>query len=85
MMLAARNLSLPGRLDGIGVTLRPGEVTAICGPNGAGKSTLLAMLAGLLAPMQGEVMLDGALLSAMPPQERARALGPRAGVPAAGA
>ena len=73
MTLAARNLTLPGRLSGVSVELSPQEVTAIVGPNGAGKSTLLACLAGLIDG--GPVELDGQPLHALPPQQRARALG----------
>ena len=75
MMLEARDLRLAGRLDSVSAAFRPGEVTAICGPNGAGKSSLLAALAGLLAPDAGAVLLDGAPLAALPPRERARAIG----------
>lgn len=74
-MLSADRLSLRHRLSGITAALRPGEVTAICGPNGAGKSSLLACLAGLIEPDAGAVMLGGAPLSALPPGERARAIG----------
>ena len=75
MNLGAQNLTLAGRLAGVSVTLRPGEVTAICGPNGAGKSTLLSVLAGLLSPDSGRVQLDAASLAAMRGQDRARILG----------
>ena len=43
----------------VDVTIQPGEVVALIGPNGGGKSTLLALLAGLLAPTEGSVTLDG--------------------------
>lgn len=71
-MIAARELRLPGRLDGVSLELRGGEVTAICGPNGAGKSSLLACLAGL---EPGAVMLGNAALGSTPPRQRARAIG----------
>lgn len=73
--LTARDIAVPGRVDGVSTRLEPGEVTAICGPNGAGKSTLLACLAGLLAPAAGEVLLDLLPLQAWPTQARARAIG----------
>lgn len=74
-MLAAHALTLPGRLHGVSLNLRTGEVTAICGPNGAGKSSLLSCLAGLLAPGSGQVTLEEDALRAIPAAARARALG----------
>jgi ABC-2 type transport system ATP-binding protein len=38
---------------------RPGEVTGYLGPNGAGKSTTVRMLAGLMEPDRGSILLDG--------------------------
>ena len=62
-MLEARDVSLRrgGRavLADVSVSLRPGEVVALCGPNGAGKSSLLSVLAGDLRPERGHVTLDG--------------------------
>ena len=46
-------------LRGADLEIRPGEVVALAGPNGAGKSTLLRIAAGLLAPSEGEALLDG--------------------------
>lgn len=66
---------LPGRLAGVGLTLRPGEITAVVGPNGAGKSSLVACLAGLLRPTSGEVLLGDISLAACPPRLRARRIG----------
>jgi len=55
--------------------LRPAELLAVVGRNGAGKSTLLRLMAGLLPPSRGEVLLDGVPLRALTTGERARRLG----------
>lgn len=75
MNLSANGLCLAARLSDIAVSLRPGDVTAICGPNGAGKSSLLACLAGLLAPDDGKVALGDQPIAALSPRERARLIG----------
>ena len=65
-MLEIRNLTktyggAAGRrvLDGIELTVRPGEYVAIVGESGVGKSTLLNLIAGLDVPDSGEVRLEG--------------------------
>jgi iron complex transport system ATP-binding protein len=74
--LTAENVQvmLGGRpaLRGAGLQLGRGEMAGLIGPNGAGKTTLLRVLAGLLRPEAGEVIIDGASLSSLPPQKRAR-------------
>lgn len=46
----------------ISLAIRPGETVALIGPSGAGKSTILKLLLGLIAPDDGEVLLEGAPL-----------------------
>lgn len=71
--LVARDITvrLSGReaLKAASFAIVPGEVVAVAGPNGAGKSTLLRALAGLVAPVRGEVMLDGRPLNAFARRE----------------
>jgi len=50
-------------LDELTLHLPPDTRTAIVGPSGAGKSTLLQLLAGLEAPSDGQILLDGSLIS----------------------
>jgi len=59
-------------LDGVDLTVQPGEVVALLGRNGAGKTTLLKMLNGLLTPARGTVMLGGRTLDELSLPERAR-------------
>ena len=46
-------------VDGLDLTVRPGEFYALLGPNGAGKTTTLRMVAGLLPPDSGEIEIFG--------------------------
>jgi ABC-type lipoprotein export system ATPase subunit len=59
-------------LRGAGLALTPASWTSVIGPSGSGKSTLLHVLAGLLAPSGGSVLLDGEDLTRLPAAERAR-------------
>ena len=57
-------------LDGIDLVAEAEEFVAVLGPSGCGKSTLLNLIAGLLAPSEGAIWLDGEL----PPGRAATAM-----------
>jgi iron complex transport system ATP-binding protein len=65
----------PRVLNGFGLELQQGTITAILGPNGAGKTTLLHTLLGLLRPLSGNVQLLGRDLHYMNRSERSRMIG----------
>ena len=73
IILEARGIgkSFPGvrALDGVNLQLRRGRLTALLGENGAGKSTLMNILAGVLAPDAGVVLLDGCEVRLGSPRE----------------
>ena len=66
-------------LNGIDLTLGPGESIAIVGPSGSGKSTLLSQMGGLDTPTRGSVFLDGRDLGGLTDRERARVRSRRIG------
>lgn len=46
-------------LNGINLNIETGKVVGILGPNGSGKTTLIKILAGILQPTKGEILIDG--------------------------
>jgi ABC-2 type transport system ATP-binding protein len=46
-------------VDGVSLDLEPGGILGLLGPNGAGKSTAVSMIAGLLTPDEGEILIQG--------------------------
>ena len=57
--------------DKINLHLRKGEIHALLGENGAGKSTLMNMLAGLLEPTSGEIVVNGQVVNLDSPSKAA--------------
>ena len=49
----------------VSLSVNPGEIVLIMGPSGSGKTTLLSMLGALLKPTEGEIHLNGTILSAL--------------------
>src|ERR1017187_7600811 len=59
---------LTGRAE---ISVAPGERLALFGPSGAGKTTLLEVIAGLVAPRRGRIVLGGRVLTSTAPPVRA--------------
>ncbi|HEY6263775.1 MAG TPA: ABC transporter ATP-binding protein [Candidatus Acidoferrum sp.] len=59
-------------LEATSFQAKPGEIVAILGPNASGKSTLLQLIAGVLAPLSGRILLDGFVTHSLTPKTRAQ-------------
>jgi putative spermidine/putrescine transport system ATP-binding protein len=57
-------------VDDVSFAIEPGEFFAMLGPSGSGKTTSLRLVAGFDVPTSGQVLLDGADVSGVPPYER---------------
>ncbi|MDB6163470.1 MAG: transporter [Xanthomonadaceae bacterium] len=66
-------------LEDINFAIAQGDTIAVVGASGSGKSTLLALMAGLDTPSSGTVLLDGAALSTLNEDGRARVRGEKVG------
>jgi ABC-type bacteriocin/lantibiotic exporter with double-glycine peptidase domain len=56
---------LPPALDGVSISVKPGEHVAIVGPSGCGKTTLMRVILGLANPESGVIMIDGKNLATL--------------------
>jgi lipopolysaccharide export system ATP-binding protein len=59
-------------VNDVSVEVKTGEIVGLLGPNGAGKTTSFYMFVGLVKPDQGNIILDGEVISHLPMYKRAR-------------
>jgi len=59
-------------VNGVTISVSPGEIVGLLGPNGAGKTTSFNMIVGLVRPDEGEVLFEGNSVGALPMHQRAR-------------
>ncbi|MBW4651446.1 MAG: ABC transporter ATP-binding protein [Kaiparowitsia implicata GSE-PSE-MK54-09C] len=57
-------------VDDINLVVKPGELVVLVGPSGCGKSTLLKLVAGLIYPTRGTLLLDDMNVARKPPEQR---------------
>ncbi|UXT92415.1 ABC transporter ATP-binding protein [Agrobacterium pusense] len=60
-------------VDGLGLTIKAGEVVGLLGPNGSGKTTLMNLISGALKPTEGSIRLEGQEIAGRRPDAIARA------------
>jgi ABC-2 type transport system ATP-binding protein len=58
-------------VDGVDLDVQPGEIHGFLGPNGAGKTTTIRMIAGLLKPTEGRILVNGHDMASEPEQAKA--------------
>jgi branched-chain amino acid transport system ATP-binding protein len=58
-------------VDGVNLTIEPGERRVLMGPNGAGKTTLFNMISGVYSASEGRILLFGKNVTALPSYRRA--------------
>ena len=65
-----RNFGGLKAVDGVDLSVMPGEIRAIIGPNGAGKTTLVSLVCGRIAPTSGQVIFEGEDITDLPAHRR---------------
>ena len=61
-------------LQNLSLSVEPGELVALLGPSGCGKTTALKVVAGLLCPTSGDVLVDGRSILRVSPEKRRTAM-----------
>ncbi len=61
-------------VESLDLTIRDRDFVSLLGPSGCGKSTILNMVAGLIAPSQGSIYIDGVRVNDLPPKDRGVAM-----------
>jgi branched-chain amino acid transport system ATP-binding protein len=57
-------------VNGVSLTVEPGELVAVIGPNGAGKTTFFNLISGFFPPTSGSILFDERDITALPPHKR---------------
>jgi branched-chain amino acid transport system ATP-binding protein len=57
-------------VNGVSMSVEPGELRAVIGPNGAGKTTFFNLISGFFPPTSGRIVFDGKDITPLPPQRR---------------
>jgi len=76
MILSAKNIKKKyGKrmvVKGVSLEVNQGEIVGLLGPNGAGKTTSFYMIVGLVKPNEGDIYLDGEVITSLPMYKRAQ-------------
>ena len=59
-------------VKGVSIEINQGEIVGLLGPNGAGKTTTFYMITGMISPSDGDVKLEGSIITGMPMYKRAK-------------
>ena len=59
-------------VKGVSIAINQGEIVGLLGPNGAGKTTTFYMITGMISPSDGDVKMDGSIITGMPMYKRAK-------------
>ena len=70
IIAASKRFATTAAVDEVSLSVESGEFFALLGPSGCGKTTLLRLIAGFETPDSGRILIDGALMNAVPPYAR---------------